>query len=416
MYYFFGIILKDTKTCIGAEIMPSYVINKYRGLYKRAYELYEEKKYKEALELLEVVVSKDESNYEANYYLAEIYFYGKEVPKNEKRAFACYLYAAEGHLKEAIYMVAVCYFKGIGVYKDYTQAFNYFTEAIKYGVPMAEYYLGYMNKYGLSVEPPDKPRALMWFLKAANNQIPEAQKEAGMCYEELNDYFSAATLYLAGAKNNEPYCMEKIADYYAEGKYVDKAVDIAIAFYNKASALGSKTADVKLAMIYEDSSFINDNEAKAVSLYIAAAKDGNAIAANNLANCYYEGKGIDQDKYFAYTWWCKAANGGSIDAMVSLAKFLSEPPVSQVEKDLITAKFWWMKASEAGNSYAMYRLGRCFERGLGVSDISFKDAYKWYKLSAQNGCKEAQKALKRYKKHLFGGVKIKSFSNENDAE
>ena len=118
--------------------MPSYVINKYRGLYKRASELYEEKKYKEAAELLEVVVSKDETNFVANYYLGEIYFYGKEVPKNEKRAFSCYLYAAENHHKESIYMVGLCYYEGIGVFKDYSQARNYFTEAMKLGVPMAQ--------------------------------------------------------------------------------------------------------------------------------------------------------------------------------------------------------------------------------------------------------------------------------------
>ena len=386
--------------------MPSYVINKYRGLYKRAKELYDEKKFKEASELLEVVVSKDETNFEANYYLAEIYFYGKEVPKNEKRAFSCYLYAAENHHKESIYMVGFCYYEGIGVYKDYNQAFTYFNDAVKYGVPMAEYYLGYMNRYALSI-PKNNPRALMWFLKASRNNIALAQKEAGMMYEEMNEHHAAATLYLAGAKNNDQYCLEKMADYYTEGKYVEKAIDIAIDFYNRALKLGSKTADYKLALIYEDESLMVSDPKKAVMLYIDAAKKGNPNASNNLAKCYYEGKGVEQDKYFAYTWWCKAANEGNVDAMVSLANFLTNPPTDKVVQDLITAKYWWIKASEAGNTYAMYRLGRCFERGIGFGEANFKEAYKWYKLAASNGNEKAKTALKGYKKSITGKIKIK---------
>ena len=93
--------------------------------------------------------------------------------------------------------------------------------------------------------------------------------------------------------------------------------------------------------------------------------------------------------------------------MVSLANFLTNPPTDKVVQDLITAKYWWIKASEAGNTYAMYRLGRCFERGIGFSEANFKEAYKWYKLSASNGNEKAKTALKGYKKSITGKIKIK---------
>jgi TPR repeat protein len=75
--------------------------------------------------------------------------------------------------------------------------------------------------------------------------------------------------------------------------------------------------------------------------------------------------------------------------------------------DLVTAKTWWTKAAEAGDAYAMYRLGDCLENGIGVSNVNLDDAFKWYRLAAQNGYKDAEEACARFSKSFTGKVKLK---------
>ena len=55
----------------------------------------------------------------------------------------------------------------------------------------------------------------------------------------------------------------------------------------------------------------------------------------------------------------------------------------------------------------MYRLGDCLERGIGVSSINIEDAFRWYRLSSQNGNEDATEACKRFTKTLSGKVKVK---------
>ena len=74
--------------------MPKYEINQYRGVYKRAIELYEDEKFKEAGLLLEKVCENDQSNYMACYYYADLLYYGKGMPKDPKKAFQYYMIAA----------------------------------------------------------------------------------------------------------------------------------------------------------------------------------------------------------------------------------------------------------------------------------------------------------------------------------
>ena len=67
--------------------MAEYVINQYRGVFKRAMELYENEKFKDSFLLFETVVQNDPANYQAAYFLGEQLYYGKGCPKNVKRAF-----------------------------------------------------------------------------------------------------------------------------------------------------------------------------------------------------------------------------------------------------------------------------------------------------------------------------------------
>ena len=387
--------------------MPEYVINQYKGVYKRAVELFEEEKYKEAAPLFEMVVKNDPLNYSASYYLADMLYNGKGLSKDIKRAFQLYMTAATNKVSEAAYMVGLCYLEGKGIGQDSVQAVAWFTEAAKYAHPLSQYYLGLAYEKGEGINK-DIPRAAQWLVHAAKAGIVDAQREAGICYEILGKFKGAATLFLAGAENGDPYCQERIADCYAQGKGTLQSVPLAIHYYEEASNNGNASAQFKLGKRYALGDGVRLDMKRAIDLYDKAAKAGDPTAQNALAECYHLGDGIVKNDLLAIEWWTKAATGGNVDAMIHLAENLTDPSDNQIDRDLVTAKNWWTKAAELGDSYAMFRLGDCLERGIGVSQIDLDSAFTWYRLSAQNGNEEAKEAAARFSKSLTGKVKLKN--------
>lgn len=386
--------------------MPEFVINQYRGVYKRAVELYEEEKYRDAAPLFEIVVKNDPSNYTAFYYLAEMLYEGKGISKNLKRAFELFTVAAQNKVTEASYMVGLCYLEGKGINQDSVQAVAWFTEAAKYAHPQAQYYLGLAYKKGEGINQ-DIPRAAQWLVHAAKEGITDASREAAECYEILGKPKGAATLYLNGAEAGDPICQEKIADYYADGTVILKSNELALHYYELACKANNEKAQYKLGKKYQSGDGVVLDMKKAIDLFNKSAKQGYPKAENALAECYHLGDGIVKNDLLAIEWWTKAANDGDVDAMIHLAENLTDPSDSQIDRDLVTAKNWWTKAAELGNAYAMYRLGDCLENGIGVSQVNLNDAYTWYRLASQNGIEEATEACSRFTKSLSGKIKLK---------
>ena len=387
--------------------MPNYIVNKYRGLFLRAKELYADKNYKEAKELLLIVVEKDVANFEASYLLAEICFNGLDGEYDYYLAFKNYLYTASNDYKSSFFNVGLCYFEEKGTLKDYSQALVWFERAAKSGESKAYYFLGYIYLNGLSVSKDDS-KALMWFIKAAKNNDTNAQLEAAKIYEEKKEYYAAATLYLAASKNGNALAIEKMGDYYAKGNGIDQSKDLAIDFYERAKKLGSKSAELKIIELQNNEETEEEILKKNVEIYIKNAKEGSAKAAKMLGDSYYYGKGINQDYFMAYNWWNKAALLGDVDSMVVLAEFLIAPQTDRVERDLATAKYWLLKAAENGHVEAMYKLGYALENATFFNEANFEDAYKWYELAAKKGHLGAKEALKKFKKDFSGKVKIKN--------
>ena len=386
--------------------MPEYVINQYRGVYKRALELYQDEKFKECFPMFETVVKNDPGNYDAYYYLADLLYNGKGCEKDTKSAFQYFITSATNKNVEAAYMVGMCYLTGQGARQDSTQAVAWFTEAAKYAHPLSQYYLGLAYLKGEGIQQ-DVPRATQWLVHASKAGIVDAQREAGNCYEMLGKMKGAATMYLEGARNGDAVCMEKIADCYADGVGTLQCIGLALHFYEQAAENGNVLAQVKLGKRYLLGKGVEQDVNKAFNWFTKAANAGNPEAENALANCYHMGDGTIKNDTLAINWWSKAAEAGNVDAMTHLAEILTDPTDEYMDPDLAQAKNWWSKAAELGDAYAMYRLGDCLERGIGVSVINVDDAYKWYRLSAQKGNEDAIEACKRFSKGVGGKMKLK---------
>ena len=65
-----------------------------------------------------------------------------------------------------------------------------------------------------------------------------------------------------------------------------------------------------------------------------------------------------------------------------------------VAKDAKKAFDYFLRAAELDYGLAQYFVGVCYENGNGVNQNIF-GAKRWYKKAANNGDKEAEKALER---------------------
>ena len=71
----------------------------------------------------------DNGDANAQYYIGKLYYKGKGIEKDYKKAFEYLKKAAEqGHV-DAQYYLGKCYYDGKGVEKDYEKAFEYLKKA-----------------------------------------------------------------------------------------------------------------------------------------------------------------------------------------------------------------------------------------------------------------------------------------------
>lgn len=75
---------------------------------------------------------------------------------------------------EEQYHLGLLYEKGIGVVRDYAQAFKWFKKSAEQGHPDAQYDLGLMYSRGRGVTQ-NSDQATKWFKKAAEQEHLEAQ-------------------------------------------------------------------------------------------------------------------------------------------------------------------------------------------------------------------------------------------------
>ncbi|MFT7139573.1 MAG: TPR repeat protein, partial [Sulfitobacter sp.] len=83
--------------------------------------------------------------------LANLYWYGKGVPKNTRRAFELYRQAAEANYNMAFTPLGRIYASGDGAPQNYKRAFHLFKRASESGVTEANYYLGFAYEKGRGV-------------------------------------------------------------------------------------------------------------------------------------------------------------------------------------------------------------------------------------------------------------------------
>ncbi len=88
--------------------------------------------------------------------------------------------AAKGHA-DSQYKLGVAYDEGLGVSKDYTEAFKWFSLAAEQGHAHSQFRVGDMYMSGLGIVKSDA-EAVKWFRKAAEQGLANAQGMLGIAY------------------------------------------------------------------------------------------------------------------------------------------------------------------------------------------------------------------------------------------
>ena len=373
---------------------------------------------------------------ECQYALAELYFNGLGIEKNEAEAVKWYTKSAEqGDIrskkrlygynlakKEEIKKLTVlinCYKTEkinniVFLIKEYIfnkEMLKYYTiinnldkcddkfeqgfikkvnEIAKLGNAKAQILLGRCYEIGIGVKK-DENEAVKWCQKAAEQGLAVAQYNLAKFYLSgigvLKNNAEAFKWYKKAAEQGNVEAQYNLANCYFNGIGVYKSIKEAFKWYREAAEQGFAEAQNKLGYYYKNGYGVSYDNIETVRWYKKAAEQGNVEAQYNLANCYFNGIGADENKREAVKWYKKAAEQGNAKAQYNLANcYFNGIGVDENKREAVR---WYKKAAEQNNVNAQWILGRCYEEGFGIGKNK-TEAFKWYQKAAEQGLTEAK--------------------------
>ena len=297
------------------------------------------------------------------FYLGHNYYEGNCVDKNIPKAIDLFEKAAE--LGCDCSMVALSRYYSL---EDPEKAFNYLSKAEKRGSIYAKYALGESFEKGNLGQKIDIPRAIEFYLDAAENGYDEAVGKITNF-----DLVSKA----------DPATMRYIAYHY----FGKDAHQEELKLYEIAALAGDRVAMYNYGYGLESS-----DPPKAVYWYKKSADKGEHYGIYALAKCYEDGHGIEMNFSKAFLLLKKLRNSDLAYALTDLGVLYGKGKGTRKNKK--KAMECYLKAAILGDSLAFTNIAWYYENGFAVK----KDkelALLLYKYAAENGEKHAIEELER---------------------
>jgi TPR repeat protein len=264
----------------------------------------------------------------------------------------------------------------------------YNEKAAKAGNPMAMYDTGLNYEYGQGVQQ-DIKIALQWLQKSAEAKFAPAYTELGNIYNFGSygierDQKKSFEYYEKGAELGENKSKAALADFYIEGKLVEKDLDKARSLYQEAFSNIQEKAVIEndvsaqfwLGTIYNGGLpilNINIDYNQAAEWFQKAAKNNFDYAKNNLGIMYMHGLGVAQDYKKAFELFMEATERQNVIAMSNVANCYYNG--KGVEKDYSKAAEYHSKAAHLGYANSQEVLGEMYLKGEGVETNHAKGVY-----------------------------------------
>jgi len=170
----------------------------------------------------------------------------KEAIKKKRKKALETLEMEAGDNPESQFQLGLLFYHGepaAGVAIDRTLAMDLITSSAASGFVQAQIFLG--NHYN---DGRNRKLAMRWLEKAVNANVPEAQTrlaEMLTCHlfkEDLEVNVRAMELFTKAAEQGDVSAQMHLADYYSQGLVVEKNVEKAREWYEKAAQGGSEDA------------------------------------------------------------------------------------------------------------------------------------------------------------------------------
>lgn len=235
----------------------------------------------------------------------------------------------------------------------------------------------------------DEKKGREWLKKAIEAKEYSAYLALGDYEENVKkDLKAALAEYERGKDAGQIDCMLRTADFYLEGKSVEKDADRGIALLRKAAEAGNPIANFRIA-----AQLLAAEKPEVANLlggygYLLAAANGNLPdAQNELGLLYLSGKMGVADTSAGIAWLTRAAQGGNAQAQNNLAT-VYERGITGLPRNIENAGQLYALAANQGHGPATLALARLVYQGVGTKSDPIK-AWALATLAVERGQKEA---------------------------
>lgn len=240
----------------------------------------------------------------------------------------------------------------------------------------------------------DEKKGREWLKKAIAAKEYSAYLALGDYEENVKkDPKAALAEYERGKDAGQVDCMLRTADFYLEGKGVDKDTDRGMSLLNKAAEAGNPVANFRVAAALLSAEKPEKADLLTGYGHLLAAANGNlGEAQNELGLLYLSGKLGVADTSGGVAWLTRAAQGGNAQAQNNLAT-LYERGIGGLQKNIENAGQLYSLAANQGHGPATLALARLINEGIGTKPDPVK-AWALATLAVERGEKEADKLVK----------------------
>ncbi len=332
---------------------------------------------KAARQYSKVLESKDyDERPAAQFQLAEMFFKGRGVAIDKRRALSLWEEVAEGNDRgwASLAFFKLGSFAETGVSNiwpiDRVKAANYYARGVALGDESAAKRLGHLVRH------PDVFVARhMDEFSAGNKSHAPAGIGRGIEHFKAAEYEKAFSVFLWHARNGNATAQRTVSIFYAGGLKTPKDLQRHAAWNYLSAFNGDRKAQFRMGLLYRQSDHIPVSDKDAEKWFKAALQQGEEEAENELGLIYlypYE-SGRKPDALRAAKSFLRAAKQGSSNGMLNLADMYLKGKV--LSKDRDKAKRWYLLAGKRGNLTARSRLYEHFQIQLD-DDVETKGARK----------------------------------------
>jgi TPR repeat protein len=327
----------------------------------------------------------EKGNIEAQYELAKLHKDKNETFKWLKLA------AMNSNHPQIQYEVGMKYYNGIGVDKDYKEAFNWLLFSAKQGFPLAQNRLGIMYYTGKGVEK-DYKKAKEWFKLAAKQNDETKYKFKRILYNFFDKYKFPETMPrpvdIGNLTNGISSSRYNLGVMYYKGKGVKNNYKKGYKWFLKSAKSDFNFYSLfTLGLINYVGIGIKRNYKEAIKWF----KKMSFFYSNDyiLGQMYYEGKGVKKNykkasQYFKYAFPFVELGADDLFFLGNIYYFGLD---SDRQKDkYIYAYSLYKKAAKKGNAHAKYMLGLIYKEGKNkIIGKDEKKALKCFKSAYEKG-------------------------------